>query len=222
MSQSLIQADKNLRMKTFFGFNWLNTSVCIAAGLLHSHFKYQSVTITAASLPYLPDCSAVIQTDTVHMNDWLRVSFIFFTLSLCDEKNSKPCCLITGGCNQSERGQNSKSRLREKKKKKGAKNQWDGNKFRNLFHFVFKEFFIWGKLTKSTAHLYILYVSTVGVTALLDLISSYKSFTIASYKKKAIHLISFSSKKKMGHYSRCGRRRTPRLGYKEKLNVCSQ
>lgn len=99
----------------FILFTWLKlyTLVCMAPGLFHCYFKHQSVTITIARHSYLPNCSAVIQTDTVHMSDWLRVSFIFFTLSFCEEKISKPGCLISGDCNQSE-SRKSMSFLRKK------------------------------------------------------------------------------------------------------------
>lgn len=104
-----------------FEFTRNHFACLFVVSLLHSCFKYQSVSISTASLPYSAECSAVIQTDTIHMSDRLRASFIFFTLSFCDEKNCEHCCLISvEEAIINLRGQNSNRRG-------GENNQCHGN-----------------------------------------------------------------------------------------------
>ena len=147
--QSLIQADKNLRLKTFLSSTgWTRL------------FALQQDCFTATSninqLPLLQPASRIYQialqlfklTQSIWMTDWGCPSY-FLPCLFVMRKNSKPCCLITGGCNQSERGQNSKSRLREREKKK-KRQRINGmeTSSETFFILVFKEFFIWRKLKK--------------------------------------------------------------------------
>lgn len=83
--------------------------------------------------------------------EWLieGVLHIFYLVSLWWEKTLNPAVSLLEAVINLREDKTVKAAW-EKIQKKEAKNQWDGNKFWNLFHFVFKEFFIWRKLTKST------------------------------------------------------------------------
>ena len=135
--QSLIQADKNLRLKTFLSSTgWTRL------------FALQQDCFTATSninqLPLLQPASRIYQialqlfklTQSIWMTDWGCPSY-FLPCLFVMRKNSKPCCLITGGCNQSERGQNSKSRLRERGKKKRGKESMGWKLVLKPFSFLF-------------------------------------------------------------------------------------
>lgn len=93
-------------------------------------------------------CKLFKLTQSIWMTDWGCPSYFLPCLFVMRKTLNPAVSLLEAVINLRE--DKTVKAAWEKIQKKEAKNQWDGNKFWNLFHFVFKEFFIWRKLTKST------------------------------------------------------------------------